>query len=329
MLERIAGALLDASIVFSFDRTGFRRHAREFDARDLDADLSGRVCLVTGANSGIGRAIATALAARKAEVWLLCRSEARGRKALDGIRKETGNDKLHLGLIDVASLASVSLFAKGFPREKIHLLVHNAGVLPDERRETAEGLELTLATNAVGPLLLTRLLEPRLRAARGARVIFVSSGGMYARRLSLEDLQWRKRPFDGVTAYAQTKRMQVILTGLLARHLRGSGIRVHAMHPGWADTPAVQSFLHRFHRVMRRILRTAEEGADTAVWLAVAPARKLGNGRFWFDRARRSPYLLPGTRETAADRRRLWTELHHLAGLAVEDQSKEGPGARR
>lgn len=315
MIARIVDPLLDASIVFSFDRTGYRRHARAHDPRDLDADLAGRVCLVTGANSGIGRAIATGLASRGAEVWLLCRNQARGRKALQGIREQTGNDDLHLEIVDLASLKSVTAFAERFPREKVDVLVHNAGVLPDERVETARGLELTLATNVVGPFLLTRLLEPKLQAARDARVIFVSSGGMYSTRLSLEDLDWTRRKFDGVAAYAQTKRMQVVLAEQLARRWRRKGITAHAMHPGWADTPAVRSSLPRFYRVMRHILRTPDEGADTALWLAVAPASKIGSGHFWFDRKPRSPHLLPWTRESGADRRRLWTLLHRLAGL--------------
>lgn len=325
MLRKTADALLDASIVFSYDRTGYRRHARGFDPRDLDADLEGRVCLVTGANSGLGRATAAGLAARKAEVWLLCRNEARGRKALEAIRRETGGD-VRLEVLDVASRKAIRAFAERFPREKIHVLVHNAGVLPDRRTENGEGLELTLATNVVGPLLLTRLLEPKLRAARDARVIFVASGGMYATRLRLDDVQWERRGFDGVEAYAQTKRMQVVLAAQLARRWRRQGIAVHAMHPGWADTPAVRSSLPRFYRVTRRILRTPEQGADTVVWLAAAPAEKLGSGHFWFDRKRRSAHFVPWTRESAADRRRLWLLLHRLAGIPGRERSD---GVRR
>ncbi len=309
------GRLLDASIVFSFDRNGFRRHARGFRPEDLDANLSGRICLVTGANAGIGRATALALARRGATVWLLCRSEARGREAEAGLRAESGNPRIRLAVLDVSDLGSVRRFAEHFSEARVDLLVHNAGALLAERELTEEGIERTLATHVVGPFLLTRLLEGKLRAARHARIVFVSSGGMYTQRLSLDDLTWRRRAFDGTVAYAQAKRMQVVLTGLLAERLREDGVVVHAMHPGWAATAGVRTSLPRFWRATRAILRTAEEGADTAIWLAVAAEPARSSGGFWFDRAPAREHLLPFTRETADDRRALWDLCTRLAGL--------------
>ena len=305
---------LDRTILFSFDRGGFLRHARHFRRSDLEVSLAGQVCLVTGANSGIGRAAATALAARGAGVWLLCRDRGRGEQAVASIRQATGNQHVHLEVVDVSHLGAVRTFAERFAPTRVDVLIHNAGVLPATRQENPEGLELTLATNVIGPFLLTHLLRTKLVAAGSARVIFVSSGGMYAQRLSLDDLQWARRPFDGVTAYAQTKRMQVILTELLARHWARAGIAVHAMHPGWADTPSVRNSIPRFWQVMRKRLRTPEQGADTLVWLAVMPA--LSSGRFWFDRAPQSTHLLPFTTEQPRDRARLWRTCRQLAGLA-------------
>ena len=314
MMGAIFDAVLDRTILFSFDRSGFLRHARSFRPDDLDVDLTGRVCVVTGANSGIGRAAATALAARGAEVWLLCRDPGRGEEAVACIRKTTGNQRVHLEVVDVSHLAAVRAFVERFTRERVDVLIRNAGVLPATREETVEGVELTLATNVIGPFLLTHLLRAKLAAATGARVIFVSSGGMYAQRLSLDDLQWTQRPFDGVTAYAQTKRMQVVLTELLARRWARARIAVHAMHPGWADTPSVRSSIPRFWQVMRQRLRTPEQGADTIVWLAVAPA--LPSGRFWFDRASQPTHLLPFTTERPRNCARLWHMCTRLAGLA-------------
>ena len=314
MMGAILDAVLDRTILFSFDRSGFLRHAGRFSPGDLDVDLTGRVCVVTGANSGIGRAAATALAARGAEVWLVCRNRGRGQEAVASIRKTTGNQRVHLEVVDVSHLAAVRAFVERFTPARVDVLIHNAGVLPATREETAEGVELTLATNVIGPFLLTHLLRTKLAAATGARVIFVSSGGMYAQRLSLDDLQWTQRPFDGVTAYAQTKRMQVILTELLAGRWARAGIAVHAMHPGWADTPSVRSSIPRFWQVMRKRLRTPEEGADTIVWLAVAP--RLPSGGFWFDRAPQPTHLLPFTAERPRDRVQLWRTCTRLARLA-------------
>lgn len=304
-MQRLVDAVLDASIYYSFDRTGLLRHQRRFAPRDLDVDMSGRVCVVTGANSGLGREVARGLAQRRADVWLVCRNEARGREARAELLPHSPDGRVFLEQLDVSDLAAVRAFARRFPPERIDVLMHNAGLIPDGRVETAQGLELTLATHVVGPYLLSQLLEPRLRAAGAARVIFVSSGGMYTRKLSLDDIDWRRRPYDGVAAYAQTKRMQVVLAELMAEQWQGRGIGCHAMHPGWADTPGVENSLPNFWKHMAGRLRSPAEGADTALWLAVAAAPGASNGGFWFDRARVSPHYLPFTRESAADRRAL------------------------
>lgn len=311
-------ALLDASVWFSFDRSGYERHARGWDPRDLELDARDRRCLVTGANAGLGLACARGLAARGAEVVLLCRDPARGAEAADRLRRESGNERVTAEVLDVSDLGAIRAFAAGpAGQAPIQALVHNAGLLLPERRCAPEGpqLELTLATHVIGPFLLTRLLEPQLRAGAG-RLVWVSSGGMYARRLSLVDPGWETRPWDGVAAYAQTKRMQVVLSGLFAARLSGSGAVSHAMHPGWADTQGVRTALPRFWRLTRARLRTPEQGADTAVWLALAAAAARTNGLLWFDRAPRSEWLLPGTRETPAERQALWDLCERLSTLS-------------
>jgi len=305
--------LLDASILLSFDRIGYRRHAASFSPTDLQVDLAGRVCLVTGANSGIGFETALALAARGGRVWMLCRNRDRGRAAVREVRTRTGSRRVHLGVVDVADAASIRRFVRGLKTPVVDVIVHNAGVLPDQRTESADGHELTFATHVLGPWQLTRRLLPRLRKSRDARVVFVASGGMYTQALSLRDWAWRKRTFDGVVAYAQTKRMQVVLAELLAAELEDSGICVNAMHPGWADTPAVRTSLPRFWNVMRRVLRTPAEGADTVVWLAASAAARGQTGRFWFDRQPRSTHLLPWTRESRQDRQALRRLCERLA----------------
>jgi dehydrogenase/reductase SDR family protein 12 len=167
-------------------------------------------------------------------------------------------------------------------------------------------MELTFATHVVGPHLLTRLLRGRLEQSSDARVVWVSSGGMYTRRLNLEDPDWKRRDFDGVIAYAETKRAQVVLAELWAEELGGSSVVVNAMHPGWADTPSVKSSLPRFHELTRNLLRTPAEGADTVVWLAACPRACEWSGRFFFDRKQRRTHLLPFTREAERERRALW-----------------------
>jgi dehydrogenase/reductase SDR family member 12 len=189
---------------------------------------------------------------------------------------------------------------------RLDVLVNNAGVLTQERELSADGIELTLATNVIGPFLLTRLLVGMLERSAPSRVINVSSGGMYTQKLRADDLQSERSDFDGPTVYARSKRAEVVLTEMWARELMDTGVTVHAMHPGWADTAGIKSSLPRFYRVARPLLRTADQGADTIVWLGAAEEPAETSGGFWHDRRRRPTHLLPGTRESEEDRRRLW-----------------------
>ncbi len=317
--SRAISRVIDPLIVPSFDRNGFRLHALGFDPDDLQVDLAGRRCLVTGANSGIGYETALALADLGGEVLLLCRDPERGRGAAESIIACTGNPAVRAETVDLSDLDSVCALASRLGEQAVDILVHNAGVLPADRIETAQGVELCFATHVAGPHLLTRLLRSRLERSRDAHVIWVSSGGMYTRRLQVSDPNWmsRRGAYDGVTAYAETKRAQVVLAELWADELADTSVVVNAMHPGWADTPAVRQSLPTFHRVVRAILRSPAEGADTVVWMAAAETARRWSGRFLFDRAPRTTHLLPGTRETKSERASLWRRCESLADAAA------------
>ncbi len=315
----LLGRVLDPTIVLSFDRNGFRTHALTFDPEDLDVDLHGRRCLITGANSGIGYETSLALADLGAEVVMLCRSELRGEEAAERIRTQTGNRRVSVARLDVSDLASVRVTADALARDGVDMLIHNAGVLPEQRQLTRDGLELCFATHVVGPHLLTRLLAPRLAESPSGRVVWVSSGGMYTQRLDLHDLDWSERAYDGVRAYAQTKRMQVVMAGSWAMELAGGAVSVNAMHPGWADTPSVRISLPGFHRLTRAILRTPSEGADSVIWLAASDAAGALTGKFIFDRSPRSSHYLPFTAERPGDPERLWQLCERLTARPSGD----------
>ncbi len=153
-------------------------------------------------------------------------------------------------------------------------------------------------------------------AAAGARIINVSSGGMYLRRLRVEDLQSAQGRFDGAAVYARSKRAEVVLTELFAERLHAAPVAVHAMHPGWADTPGLQASLPGFSRLVRPLLRTPEQGADTIVWLGAAAEPGRSSGRFWHDRRARPTHLLGLARETEREREALWSACVELAGLS-------------
>jgi NAD(P)-dependent dehydrogenase (short-subunit alcohol dehydrogenase family) len=311
-VARGLSTVLDPTIALSYDRTGFRRHSASFDPDDLQVDLSGRQILITGANSGIGLATAEALAGMGASVWMLCRSLERGQAALAAVREKTGGD-VTLEQVDLSSVASIDAFCERLPLKRIDVLIHNAGVLPTSHQRTEAGHELTLATNLIGPYVLTRRLQDRISSSDDGRIIFVSSGGMYTQKLRVDELEAPERGFDGVVAYARTKRAMVVLSEILAEELPGIG--VHCMHPGWASTPGVKTSIPTFHRVTSRILRTPAEGADTVVWLAASARVQGQSGLFWFDRAPRRTHYTPLTRESLTERERLMAALNRWMGI--------------
>jgi NAD(P)-dependent dehydrogenase (short-subunit alcohol dehydrogenase family) len=300
---------LDLSVVGGYTNVGYRIRSRGWSPLPR---MDGKVVLVTGATSGLGLAAAEGLGAT---VCLAVRNRERGEHARARILEHAGEADVRLELCDLSSRDSVREFAERFAAEAVSLdvLVNNAGVLTQEREVSADGIELTLATNVIGPFLLTQLLVPLLQRSAPSRVINVSSGGMYTQKLQVDELQSEQGEFDGPTAYARSKRAEVVLTELWAERLAGTGVTVHAMHPGWADTPGVRSSLPRFHRVTRPLLRSPDEGADTIVWLGAAAEPGDSSGAFWHDRRRRPTQLLPGTRETEADRRSLWSACEALS----------------
>jgi dehydrogenase/reductase SDR family protein 12 len=297
---------LDASPFLSFDRLGFQRHSIGFDPADLEVDLYGRRCLVTGASSGIGYETALALADLGAEVVLLCRETDHGQGAVDSIREATGNRKIHLTPIDLTDAASIDEAIRQLGKDPVDVLVHCTDVLPEERIETESGLELAFATHLAGPHRLTRGLASALEASDDARVIWVSSGGMLTRRLNVDDPEWVEREYDSLIAYVETKRAQVVLAELWAETFDGTSVHVNSMHPGWVDTPVVRSSLPLLHKIAKPILRTPAEGADTIVWLAASSDAEGRTGRFFFDRQAVRTHWLPTTRETKEDRDTLW-----------------------
>jgi dehydrogenase/reductase SDR family member 12 len=293
----------DPIALYSFNRMGFELHRRGFDPDDLPRDAGGRVALVTGASSGIGLATALELGRRGFELFLLCRDATRGAEARDAIARECGEDRVHLGLVDLSSLSSVRRFAEELSSQRVDVLVHNAGVLLADKQLTDDGVERTFATHVLGPFALTTLLMDRLSRSSDARVIFVASGGLYLQRLDLALLDVAPAEYDGTRAYANAKRAQVILAHLLSDRLpERAPITFASMHPGWADTNAVRTSLPRFYRAMRGVLRTAEQGADTIVWLAASDRARGTGGRFWFDRRIAPEYPIPWTRESPSSR---------------------------
>ncbi len=316
-LRALADDAIEVSIVGSFSRVGIELRRRLFGWTYPPSDaLAGKTVLVTGPTSGLGRAATSGLAALGARVILVGRSEERLTALRDELLAAHGVDRFPIVLADMGSLTSVrAAVARILETEpRLDVLIDNAGAISPERTEGPDGIEATLAILVVAPFVLLSGLLPLLQSTPGSRVISVTSGGMYSQRPNLDDLQWTSEPFDGMRAYARAKRVQVALVREWARRVPGAGPTFNAMHPGWADTPGLAESLPGFYRLMRPVLRTAAEGADTIVWLATDPSVAKVSGKLFLDRRPRPFDRIPGTRLSAADRCRLWDSVVALAG---------------
>lgn len=304
---RVLDTALDRAVVPGYSKIGYSVRSRFWPADPPPGALEGHTALVTGANSGLGKATVAGLARLGATVHMVVRDREKGTAARAEVLAVEPDAHLEVEVCDVADLTSVRAFAEEFlaAHGSLDVLIHNAGTLPPRRAETADGNEVTVATHVFGPFLLTALLRPALAQARG-RVVFVTSGGMYTAPLRVDDPQSALGAFSGTRAYARTKRMQVVLAEQWAAQLDSDGVVVHSMHPGWADTPGVTASLPGFNRVMGPLLRSPDQGADTVVWLAGAPEPARMTGRFWHDRRDRPTHLAPWTRERPEQRAALW-----------------------
>ena len=318
-------AALELSVVGSFSDIGYAVRRRIYGWRDpAPGALRGRTVLITGPTSGLGRTASHVFAGLGAHVILVGRDENK----LAAVRTKLMSDYPDIGVeavvADMSSLASVSDAAQAVraTESRIDVLIDNAGAIHERRIVTADGLEVTFATMVVGPFRLVAELLPLLRTDRGvpARVIAVTSGGMYAQSLDLDDLGYESGTFDGTRAYARAKRAQVALVREWARRLGppgSAGVTVNAVHPGWAATPGLAASLPGFSRVMRPILRTPSEGIDTLVWLAATEAGASTTGRLYHDRRPRPFDRLPTTRLSGGARRQLWDLV--VAAARIDD----------
>jgi len=320
LVDRVAETL----VVPSFTRLGYDMRSRLDGWRPLDDhDLRGRVVVVTGATSGLGRHAAARLGGLGATVVLCGRDGDKTDRVRRQLTDSVGGGVFDIAVGDLAEPDDVRAIAAQVlaDHDRLDVLVHNAGALLAERTTNSRGHEVTVAGQVLGPFLLTTLLLPRLSDGSGGRVLTMSSGGMYTAPLTVDGLELDQASYDGTRQYALAKRAQVTLNELWATRVGPATVVFHALHPGWADTPGLEASLPTFRKLLRPALRNAEQGTDTLVWLAADDGVPLrSSGGFWLDRRRRPIHRLRRTAQSDTPIRRahLWAWCLHESGADAD-----------
>jgi NAD(P)-dependent dehydrogenase (short-subunit alcohol dehydrogenase family) len=284
----------------------------------LNNSMQGKVCMVTGANSGIGKATALGLAQMEASVVMVCRDHPRGEAAQSEIKAKSGNNAVDLLLADLSSQQSIRQLVENFKQRytQLHVLINNAGVYMLTRRATVDGLEMTFAVNYLSPFLLTNLLLDVLKASAPARIVSVSSGAHEAGYIKMDDLQAEKR-YRPMRAYGQSKLALVLFTYELARRLEGTGVTANCLHPGFVATNIGQGGLGLIGRTVAKFIVallgiSPEEGAKTSIYLASSPDVEGVTGKYFVKSTPKESALISYDESL---QRQLWEESAKLVNL--------------
>ena len=253
----------------------------------MTQEMTRKTCLVTGANSGIGKETALGLARMGARVVLVCRNPQKGERALADIQRETGSTELELLAADMSSLGSVRALAAQLRQRcpRLDVLINNAGAAVPSRRLSGDGIEMTVAGNHLGGALLTFLLLDLLKSSAPARIVNVSSEAQRNARLEMDDLQFTRRPYNGLAAYAQSKLLMNAFTFELARRLEGTGVTANCLHPGVVATSIFPADAPWYFKLavgaMKPFMLSAKRGAEVSLYLATSPDVASVTGQYF------------------------------------------------
>src|SRR3989454_5772209 len=281
----------------------------------MSANLEDRVFLVTGANSGIGKATALGLARLGGTVVMACRSATRGEAARQDVVRDSGNSRVYLEIVDLASEDSTRSFAEEFHRRhpRLDVLINNAGVYTSHRDVTPDGLERQFEVNYLSGFLLTHLLLVLLKKSAPSRIVNVSSSAHMGGTIRFDDLQGEHR-YGGVRAYNQSKIAQIFFTPELARRLPSTPVTVNACHPGVIRTNLGMGGSSVVVRFVKMFLKSPEKGAETPIYLATSPEVEGISGKYFV----RNQVLAPSARaQDPAVARRLFEVSMELAHLSA------------
>jgi NAD(P)-dependent dehydrogenase (short-subunit alcohol dehydrogenase family) len=251
-------------------------------------DMSGKTCIVTGANSGIGKETALGLAQTGARVVLVCRNAEKGNAALEDIRRESGTSNVDLLIADMSSHASVRVLAEQIRQKypRLDVLINNAGGIVKPRRLSADGIEMTVAANHLGAALLTLLLLDLLKSSAPSRIVNVSSEAQHRARLDMNDLQFERRKYNLLAAYGQSKLLMNAFTFELASRLEGTGVTANCLHPGvvatniWGGSRAPLLF-RLIIGAIKPFMLNSKQGAAVSLYLATSPDVAQVSGKYF------------------------------------------------
>ena len=287
----------------------------------LNTSMQGKVCIVTGANSGIGKATSLGLAQMGATVVMVCRDRTKGEEAQNEIKTKSGNNAIDLLLAELSSQDSIRQLVENFQQHymQLHKLINNAGGVNLSRRDTVDGFEMTFAVNYLAPFLLTNLLLDKLKASAPARIVNVSSESHESGYIKMDDLQLEKK-YRLMRAYGQSKLALVLFTYELARRLQGTGVTANCLHPGFVATNIGQSGVGRVGRSIVKLIFSSlgispEEGAKTSIYLASSPDIEGVTGKYF---VKSIPVRSAPISYDESLQRQLWEESAKLVNLPVK-----------
>ncbi|XP_043066675.1 retinol dehydrogenase 12 isoform X1 [Drosophila bipectinata] len=290
-------------------------------------DETGKVAIVTGGNTGLGKETAMELARRGATVYIACRNKEKGEKAQLDIIKATGNSNVFSRVCDLSSMESIREFVEGFKKEqnKLHILINNAGVFWEPRRVTKEGFETHLGVNHIGHFLLTHLLLDVLKRSAPSRIVVVASKAHERGQIHVEDINSEEFYDEGI-AYCQSKLANILFARELAKQLEGSGVTVNSLNPGIADTEIARNmifFQTKFAQyVVETLLRpllwsmmkTPKNGAQTTLYVALDPELEHISGQYFSD-CKLAPVSPAALDDQMA--KWLWAKTEKWAGIGL------------
>jgi NAD(P)-dependent dehydrogenase (short-subunit alcohol dehydrogenase family) len=276
--------------------------------------MEGKICLITGANSGIGKATAKGLAKMNATVVMLCRSKERGENAQKDLIEETGNKDIDLLLCDLSSQGDIRKFVIEFKSKysNLHVLINNAGIMLKKRRLSVDGFEMNFAVHVLAPFLLTNLMLDILKKSAPSRIINVSSAGHRRAKMDFDDLQSENKKYRLFKVYGVSKLAEILFTYELSRKLGGTGVTANTVHPGVVNTNLGRDQSKFNQWFARTFFKSPQKGAKTSIYLASSPEVEKITGKYFVDKEPKNSSEESYNEEYA---KKLWEICSEMTGL--------------